>query len=103
MYGTAKTGKNDDVQLLAADVALVATGVSKDASTDQLKEFLITKGINVITVEKLTREDIETKTNTFKVVVKLADYERAMTPEVWPYRVGAVSYTHLTLPTNREV
>ena len=88
MYGTSKTGTSEGTEFLAADVALVATGVSKEASAEQLKEFVISKGIGVISVEKLTREDIDTRTNTFKVVIKLADYEKAMNPEMWPYRVG---------------
>ena len=88
MFGTSKTGKDDNAQLLAADVALVASGVSRDASGEQLKEFLINKGISVVTVEKLTREEVEARTNTFKVVIKPCDYEKAMKPEIWPYRVG---------------
>ena len=46
----------------------------------------------MIEIEKLTKEDAETRTNTFKVVVKLSDYEKAMQPEVWPYRVGVWHY-----------
>ena len=92
MYGTSKVGSDDSEQLLAADVALVATGVSKEASTQQLKEFIEGKGIGVISVEKLTREDVDTRTNTFKVVIKLSDYEKAMMPEIWPYRVGVRHY-----------
>ena len=88
MYGTSKTSKDDHVELLAADVALVAMGVSKEASDGQLKGFLETKGINVVSVEKLTKPEAMTRTNTFKVVVKLADYEKAMQPDIWPYRVG---------------
>ena len=88
MYGTAKLGKDDNEELLAADVALVASGVSKDASPEQLSDFLKAKGIGVIAIEKLTRDDAETRTNTFKIVIKLNDYEKAMMPDVWPYRVG---------------
>ena len=90
--GTSKTGKDDNTQLLAADVALVASGVSRDASGEQLKEFLINKGISVVAVEKLTRDEVEARTNTFKVVIKLSDYEKAMRPEIWPYRVGVRHY-----------
>jgi hypothetical protein len=32
----------------------VASGVSKDASPDQLKDFIESKGIYVINIEKLT-------------------------------------------------
>ena len=88
MYGKAKTGKDGEEELLAADVALVASGVSKDATAEQLKEFIGRKGIHVVEIEKLTKDDAETRTNTFKVLIKTADYEKAMDPEVWPYRVG---------------
>ena len=88
MYGTSKTGKDESEELLAADVSLVATGVSKDATANQLKEFNEGKGIHVVGVEKLTKDDVETRTNTFKVVIKPSDYEKAMQPEIWPYRVG---------------
>ena len=84
----AKMGKDGAEELLAADVALVASGVSKDATAEQLKEFVERKGIKVVEVEKLTKDEAETRTNTFKIVVKTADYEKAMDPEVWPYRVG---------------
>ena len=80
------------MELVAADVALVASGVSKEATGDQLKEFLINKGISVVSVEKLTRDEVVTRTNTFKVVIKLTDYERAMNPDIWPYRVGVRHY-----------
>ena len=92
MYGTFKVGTDDTQELLAADVSLVASGVSKDATAEQLKEFIEGKGIGVIEIEKLTKEDAETRTNTFKVVVKLSDYEKAMQPEVWPYRLGVWHY-----------
>ena len=88
MYGKAKMGKDGSEELLAADVALVASGVSKDATGDQLKEFIERKGIKVAEVVKLTKDDADTRTNTFKVVVKTSDYEKAMDPEIWPYRVG---------------
>ena len=87
MFGTAKTGRDDNENLLAADVCLVASGVSKDAREDQLKDFVESKGISVISIEKLTTHP-DARTNTFKVVIKLSDYEKAMNPEVWPYRVG---------------
>ena len=85
-------GKDDTEEFIAADVSLVAFGVSKDATPEQLKEFVEGKEVTVIGIEKLTKEDAETRTNTFKVVVKLSDYEKAMKPEVWPYRVGVRHY-----------
>ena len=94
MFGTAKTGKDDNESLLAADVSLVASGVSKDASPDQLKDFIESKGISVINIEKLTHHP-EARTNTFKVVIKLSVSEKAMNPEVWPYRVGVRHYKPL--------
>ena len=30
----------------------------------------------------------EARTNTFKVAIAIGDYEKALNPEVWPYRVA---------------
>ena len=46
VFGNAKHGENVAEQYqFSADVNLVASGVSKDATMDQLKEFIDTKGI----------------------------------------------------------
>lgn len=87
MYGKAKTGKDDSEEMLCADVDLVVVGVSKDATESQLKDFIINKGITVLEIEKLTKAE-EARTNTFRVRIKASEYEKAMNPDVWPYRVG---------------
>ena len=98
LFGTARTGKDNGERLLAADVCLVASGVSKVATPNQLMEFVQSKGISVTNVELLTQHP-EARTNTFKVVIKPADYEKAMNPEVWPYRVGV---RHYKAPRRKE-
>ena len=65
-------------------------GVSKDATNDQLEKFIKGKGINVIEIECLSHKDA--RTNTFRVRIKAAEYDKAMKPEVWPYRVGVRHY-----------
>ena len=87
LFGKAKTGKDDVENFLAANVNLVATGVAKDATSEQLKEFIVNKGINVVEIELLTQHP-EARTNTFRIAIKPSDYDRAMNPDVWPYRVG---------------
>ena len=87
LYGKAKTGKDNQTQLLAANVNLVASGVSKAATDNQLKEFLEDKGITVTEIECMTYHP-EARTNTFRVAIAVADYEKALNPEVWPYRVA---------------
>ena len=54
LFGQAKTGKDNQTQLLAANVNLVASGVSKAATGNQLKEFLEDKGIKVTEIECMT-------------------------------------------------
>lgn len=83
MYGKSK----DDEVYLAADVNLVASGVSKDATESQLNDFLKNKGLNAVAVEKLTQHP-DARTNTFKITIKPADYENALNPNIWPYRVA---------------
>ena len=87
IYGKSKNINEDEVYL-AANVSLVASGVSKDASADQLNDFLKQKGLNTVAIEKLTQHP-DARTNTFKVTVKPADYEDALNPNnIWPYRVA---------------
>ena len=90
-YGKATTGRDDAEEILAADVELVATGVSRDATSEQLKNFIITKGIEVLEIVKLTTFE-QARTNTFKIKIKAAQYLKAMDPEIWPLRVGVRHY-----------
>ena len=80
--------------MLAADVSLVASGVGKGCTPDNLKDFLAAKGIDAVEVTMLTRSDVidQVRTLTFRVVVKASQYESALKPEVWPYRVGVRHY-----------
>ena len=94
-YGTAKSSGVDNKEtLLAANVDLVATGVGKDSTNDDLKEFLVSKGIDAVAVETLTKDEVlpNVRTKTFKITVKPAQYEMALNPEVWPYRVAVRHY-----------
>ena len=76
--------------MLAADVSLVASGVGKGYTPDNLKDFLAGKGINAVEVVMLTKPEVvdQVRTLTFRVAVKPEEYEAALKPEVWPYRVG---------------
>ena len=94
-YGNSRTSGQDNVEtMLAADVDLVASGVSKDCSNDDLSEFLKGKKIDVVAVETLTKDEVldQVRTKTFKITVKAAQYEAALQPEVWPYRVAVRHY-----------
>ena len=84
-YGSAKTSNLS--YSLSADVELAVFGVAKHASEKDLVDFITQKGINVIKCELLTRYK-EARTNTFKVVILASDYEKAILPETWPFRVG---------------
>ena len=87
VFGAAKTGKDDTEELLTADANLVASGVSKDATCEQLKEFIMNKGITVTDIELISLAP-QRRTNTFQVAIKIADFDKAMDPNVWLYRVG---------------
>jgi hypothetical protein len=91
-FGTAKPdGAGDSgTEMLSADVSLVASGVGKGCTPEKLKSFLEGKGIHSVEVVMLTKPDVvnEVRTLTFRVSVKASEYEAALKPEVWPYRVG---------------
>ena len=74
--------------------------MAKDCSEDMLKDYLKDKGVNVVEVEQLTKQEVldQVRTLTFRVSVKAADYEAALKPELWPYRVGVRHYR----PPRRE-
>ena len=94
-FGSARTStEGGDGAKLSGDVSLVASGVAKDCTEEDLKGFLADKGINVVEVEKLTKPEVLdlVRTITFRVSVKAAEYEAALKPEVWPYRVGVRHY-----------
>ena len=63
-------------------------------TTANLTEFLKGKGINPVEVEMLTKAEVvnEVRTLTFRVAVKPEEYEKALKPEVWPYRVAVRHY-----------
>ena len=88
------SGTTGNETMLAADVNLVASGVGKGCRTEDLKDFLVGKGITPVEVEMLTRSDVieNVRTLTFRVAVKASDYEVALKPEVWPYRVAVRHY-----------
>ena len=91
LFGQSRTGKDNQSQLLAANVNLVASGVSKAATDKQLKQFLEDKGIKVTEIECLTYHP-DARTNTFRVAIAIEDYEKALNPEVWPYRVAVRTF-----------
>ena len=97
-YGTAKPPADSNNQtMLAADVSLVASGLDKECTEEKLKEFLKEKGINPVEVEMMKKPETSEaesrtwRTKSFKVTLKASEHEKALMPEIWPYRV-AVRY-----------
>ena len=93
LFGSARstgTGASAQETMLAADVSLVASGVGKGCTPENLSAFLVGKGINPVEVVMLTKPEVinEVRTLTFRVAVKPEEYEAALKPEVWPYRVA---------------
>ena len=45
-------------------------------------------------METLTKKEVldQVRTKTFKITVKAAQYEAALKPEVWPYRIAERHY-----------
>ena len=91
VFGNATTTSGGGEEILAADVELVATGVSRDATTEQLSNFLQSRGVQVVDIALLTTYE-HARTNTFKVKIKASQYTKAMSPDVWPFRVGVRHY-----------
>ena len=64
--------------------------MNKNCNKDVMKTFLIEKGIDVVDVIKMTREEVldNVGVKSMKVIVKASEFEKAMDPTVWPCRVG---------------
>ena len=78
--------------MLSANVDLVATGIALNASTDDLKSYLMGKELETVDVVQLTRQEVidsgAVRSKTMKVTIKAMDLEKAKLPETWPMRVG---------------
>ena len=86
VYGSSRANGNLE---LAADVNLVASGVSRDATPDQLKSFLISRGLRVTDIELLTNfRRAEARSFSYRIAIKADDYEKALNADIWPHRVG---------------
>ena len=73
---------------LSANVSLVARGLSKGSTEEKLTDHLKDVGIEPLSIELMTKPDVIDNVNslTFKVTLKAADLERALNPNLWPYR-----------------
>ena len=71
---------------------LVAFGVARDCDPEDLGDYLNDKGIEIVNIECLTKQELlddgKVRAKTMKVTVKGSDLEKAKDPEIWPYRVG---------------
>ena len=70
----------------------MAFGVSTKTEPDQLKAFLIGKGLEIENVECMTRPELlEQKlvqSKTMRVTVKASEHAKAMNPDLCTFRVG---------------
>ena len=77
----------------AAPVDLFVHNVSKEASGEAIKKHMLeNKNLNILEIQKVSHEDA--RTQSFRVKIKAADYENALKPETWPYRVRVRVYRH---------
>ena len=94
-HGNSRGGGEGET-ILAADVALVASGIGVNVKDDELETFLKSNGVDVVKVECLTKKELidkeKVRSKTMKVIVRAKDHEKAMNPEIWPFRVGVRYY-----------
>ena len=88
-FGAAKAGDDDDGVVTAADVTLVASGVSTGVTADQLRNFVCKKGLQIKTCSLLTNleRNPDARSHTFKMTINSEDYEKSKEGSFWPYRV----------------
>ena len=95
-HGNSRGGGGGGETILAADVALVASGIGVNVKDDELETFLKSNGVDVVKVECLTKKELldeeKVRSKTMKVIVRAKDHEKAMNPDIWPFRVGVRYY-----------
>ena len=82
-FGTAISGNEDQTQVKAADFTLVTSGVSKNVTADQLKEFVTKKGLIIKSCELLTNVDKNPNARS----EDSEEYEKSKDGIYWPYRI----------------
>ena len=85
LRGTAVS--ENEGESLSADVHLVAYGLAKNVSGIQLSKWLADKGLQVLTCDLLTKYE-GARSLSFKFTVRSCDYEKAISPDIWPFGVG---------------
>ena len=99
LRGTATGGEINEIPQ-SADVHLVAYGFGKDTTGEQLKNWLQSNGLQVKNCILLTKYE-GARSNTFKISIKAADYEKATNPDIWPENVGVRKFKFFD--TNRNI
>ena len=89
MIVNGNSNLNNDDKSFAADISLVAGGVSKNATVDKLSDYLKNKGLDIVKCELLTNPTAIDKVRSlsFKVTIKAEDIEKASDASNWPFRV----------------
>ena len=86
------SGEGSDRQF-AAPVDLFVYNVNKDVTKEAIVDHMKnTKGLDLLECDKVSHD--EARNQSFKVKVKSADYDKAMSAETWPYRVRVRVYRH---------
>ena len=85
LHGTSHDQSRD--MTFAADIDLVAYGVSTKVTGNHLSKFIEDKGIKVLGCALLTKYE-HARTLSYKVTIKACDYEKSQDPSIWPYRIG---------------
>ena len=82
------TAVNSNVgEFLSVDRHLVAYGLAKNVTGIQLSQWLTTKSLHVSSCDLLTRYE-GARSLAFKVTVRSCDYEKAISPDIWPVGIG---------------
>ena len=101
VVGTAKSDEKEH-KVDVADVTLVAAGLAKEATAEQLKAFVTQQGLTVTSCSLMTdpSKNPDYRSNTFKVTIKAEEYEKAMDEKMWPYRVRVRLFKHFRKNAN---
>ena len=100
LQGTATGGTHEIPQ--SADVHLVAYGLGKDTTAEQLATWLQSNGLQVKSCILLTKYE-GARSLAYKISIKSSDYDKATNPHIWPDKVGVRRYKFFDKQKNTSV
>ena len=84
-------GTNMNLGFKAADADVVVFGVWRGTNAQEICNYAAEQHIQVVKCELLTKWE-QARSLTFKLTIKSDDFNKALDPSTWPFRIGVRTF-----------